>query len=170
MPALLRKNVYGRASSPPAGMDERSHRGIPGDYEKLGMLYLVGPPQGRIFVDDYAAQAGSKCPRPVDRLGDGGWNDRQADEYGTADILRVRTAKSAVNACHSVGKDSGCLRTVDGERRGKGLGAEAHQIQASVLLTQECGSIRQVSNPLCQPPPQCGAEELLMVGVEQQLP
>lgn len=130
MPALSRKNVYGRASSPLAGMDERSHRGIPGDYEKLGMLYPVSPPQGRMPVDGYTAQARPTEPRPVDLHGNGCRNDWQADEYGSANIFRKRAISGTADPCHSVGKDSGCLRTADGERQGEGKGPAAHQVQA----------------------------------------
>ena len=130
MPALTRKNVYGRASAPITRMDGRSHRGISGDYEKLGMLYPVSPPQGRTPVDEHPAQARPTEPGPVDLHGNGGRNDWQADEYGTDRIFRKRAISGAADPCHSFGKDSGCLRTADGERQGEGKGPAAHQVQA----------------------------------------
>ena len=147
MPTLAGKYVHGRASAPITGMDARSHRGISGDYEKLGMLYPVSPPQGRTPVDDHPAQARPEESRPVDLHGHCCGHDWQADENGTAYFFRRRTAGGAGHACLSTGKNSGCPRTVDGERQGGSLKAKAHQTQASVLLTPACVSIRQVLTP-----------------------
>ena len=50
MPILVEEYVHGRASNTPSGMVARSHRGISGNFEKLGMHYPVSPPQGWMSI------------------------------------------------------------------------------------------------------------------------